>query len=709
MKLLRATIEGFRAFTKRVDVDLSSDVTILVGPNGTGKTSLLDALLWGITGRLKRVGDQKRVLSLYAPAGLARVSIEIADKNGSMLLVRTFLEGEMNVALKTSDANVEGPAADVEIVRRLWDAGSSNATPLDDLHDVMTRTVYLQQDLVRQFVDRDSADERFDAISSLIGVGKIADFQRRLVSSRKAWATAMGQRENALAEADRRLTSIRADIARLGRDVKDSDAAAQWSAWWNGLLDKGLGIRPIPDVATPNSAQVLEQMLRALQTARVSIQRKLSTLPQIREDMVLLADAVEIPDNEIQRLKSAVTSANAACKRLEELIVVAEEHGARVRAELLVQKNASEEMRALASLALRHLSEHCPVCEQSIDAKLVEARLRRLIGKDSSQQEDAGGEAPKLLTELERTRQDLQKAERDLENALNANKSIASRRTLLNSQLANIELEASNVDAVDSLATLLGGQVAEISEAYKLGEALSLAIVRLSEEGKREDLIQQEARAVGIVGLARSGFEDYKATHEEASRIIEAVRAVSDEAVNRQIDRIGPLLQKIYTRIDPHPTFRVAELRSYISYGKGRVETPVTDLRGGSGKIEVDAPAEIFSSSQTSALAVSIFLAMNLSSDTTPLQTAILDDPLQSLDDINLLGLLDVLRRTRERRQLLISTHDEKFAALLRRKFRPVAEGQQTSLVTLGNWERAGVNLSQDYESDVPVRLQVVS
>jgi len=425
--------------------------------------------------------------------------------------------------------------------------------------------------------------------------------------------------------------------------------------------------------------------------------------------MVLLADAVEIPDNEIQRLKSAVTSANAACKRLEELIVVAEEHGARVRAELLVQKNASEEMRALASLALRHLSEHCPVCEQSIDAKLVEARLRRLIGKDSSQQEDAGGEAPKLLTELERTRQDLQKAERDLENALNANKSIASRRTLLNSQLANIELEASNVDAVDSLATLLGGQVAEISEAYKLGEALSLAIVRLSEEGKREDLIQQEARAVGIVGLARSGFEDYKATHEEASRIIEAVRAVSDEAVNRQIDRIGPLLQKIYTRIDPHPTFRVAELRSYISYGKGRVETPVTDLRGGSGKIEVDAPAEIFSSSQTSALAVSIFLAMNLSSDTTPLQTAILDDPLQSLDDINLLGLLDVLRRTRERRQLLISTHDEKFAALLRRKFRPVAEGQQTSLVTLGNWERAGVNLSQDYESDVPVRLQVVS
>lgn len=708
MKLLRATIEGFRAFTERVEVDLSADVTILVGPNGTGKTSLLDALLWGITGRLKRVGDSHdRVLSLYAPAGLARVSLALADENGPLTLVRTLLEGQTSLALNAGGRTVEGPAADVEVVRRIWDSGSSSATPLDDLHEVMTRSVYLQQDLVRQFVDRDSGTERFDAIGRLIGVGRIADFQHRLVSSRKAWATVMGQKEKDVVEAERRLVSLRADLTRLGRDAKESDSALLWTSWWNGLLDKGLGVRPIPDVTMPNAAQLLEQMLRALQTARSSIQRKLSMLPQIREDFVQLADVAEIPEDEIEKRRGAVLSARATHKHLEESLAPAQERDAAARAVLLSHRNAAAEVRSLAQLALRHLSTHCPVCDQTIDAKAVETRLVQLIGGESSKQEAVSLESPRIIADLERALSDAQKVERALEDALNTNKLIATRRNLLSSQLADLELEEADLRTLDNLATTLNKQVSDISDAYRTGEALSLAIVRLSEEGKREDLIQQESVATEVCEKARTLLGEYKAAHEESSRIIEAVRAVADDAVNRQIERIGPLLQKIYTRIDPHPTFRIAELRTHISYGKGRVETPVTDPRGDS--LEVDSPADIFSSSQTSALAVSIFLAMNLSSDGVPLHTAILDDPLQSLDDINLLGLLDVLRRTRERRQLIISTHDENFAALVRRKFRPTEQGQRTSIVTLRNWERSGVSLEQSVEADVPARLQVVS
>jgi hypothetical protein len=40
-----------------------------------------------------------------------------------------------------------------------------------------------------------------------------------------------------------------------------------------------------------------------------------------------------------------------------------------------------------------------------------------------------------------------------------------------------------------------------------------------------------------------------------------------------------------------------------------------------------------------------------------------LDDPLQS--DINLLGLVDVLRKIKARRQLILTTHDERFGVLL--------------------------------------------
>jgi ABC-type lipoprotein export system ATPase subunit len=90
-----------------------------------------------------------------------------------------------------------------------------------------------------------------------------------------------------------------------------------------------------------------------------------------------------------------------------------------------------------------------------------------------------------------------------------------------------------------------------------------------------------------------------------------------------------------------------------------------------------------------------------------PLNTVILDDPLQSLDDLNLLGLIDLLRRTRDQRQLIVSTHDHRFASLLERKLRPVEDGQRTVVVDLQGWDREGPHVTQrDVEHDpTPVRI----
>jgi hypothetical protein len=50
------------------------------------------------------------------------------------------------------------------------------------------------------------------------------------------------------------------------------------------------------------------------------------------------------------------------------------------------------------------------------------------------------------------------------------------------------------------------------------------------------------------------------------------------------------------------------------------------------------------SSSQLNVLAVSAFLALNPGVETLPLNAVALDDPLQSLDDVNLLSLIDLPR-----------------------------------------------------------------
>ena len=102
-----------------------------------------------------------------------------------------------------------------------------------------------------------------------------------------------------------------------------------------------------------------------------------------------------------------------------------------------------------------------------------------------------------------------------------------------------------------------------------------------------------------------------------------------------------------------------------------------------------------------------MFLALNLGMPRLPLQVTILDDPLQSLDDLNLLGLVDLLKRTRERRQLMVSTHDRRFALLLERKLRPVSDSQRTIRVELNGWTSEGPMTNQyDIQGDpVPIRI----
>ena len=58
MKLKKITIDNFRGFSGRHEFDFEEKALImLTAPNGNGKTSLLDAIEWCLTGNIKRIQD----------------------------------------------------------------------------------------------------------------------------------------------------------------------------------------------------------------------------------------------------------------------------------------------------------------------------------------------------------------------------------------------------------------------------------------------------------------------------------------------------------------------------------------------------------------------------------------------------------------------------------------------------------------------------
>lgn len=80
--------------------------------------------------------------------------------------------------------------------------------------------------------------------------------------------------------------------------------------------------------------------------------------------------------------------------------------------------------------------------------------------------------------------------------------------------------------------------------------------------------------------------------------------------------------------------------------------------------------AEEMSSGQLSAVAISFLLCMNqVYGKHNPCSVLLIDDPVQTIDDVNMVGLVDLLRYEFEDRQIFISTHEQTFEWFLRYRY----------------------------------------
>lgn len=80
--LTRMRLHGFKTFAQRTEIDLTAPLTAVVGPNGCGKSNLVDALVWALgeaNVRTLRAQTPTEVLfsgsAAHKPLGLAEVSL----------------------------------------------------------------------------------------------------------------------------------------------------------------------------------------------------------------------------------------------------------------------------------------------------------------------------------------------------------------------------------------------------------------------------------------------------------------------------------------------------------------------------------------------------------------------------------------------------------------------------------------------------------
>jgi len=695
MRIKSVTVEGFRAFGRSATIDLDADIIILQGPNGVGKTSLLDALLWALAGRISRFRDRGSPVSIYAREGIARVELTFSHADrGDIAVVRASDGSATSIRLKIENQELEGAAAQQELCNLLLPHLRDRNESLHTLENVLTRGVYLQQDLVRQFIEVDTEVERFALISEVIGAGVVLELQQALEKSRNQWLRSTSAfRKEEIEPLRGRIAQIDEQLARLTDSGEGVEVAAGGPSAAN-LFHRAVSLMGQGRVGSdepPTTPGRLDRFLKSLTTERSRIEREIGIVAGMSEQIRSLEPDARDYAADLARLELEESNIATELKNADESLKNEVARLEQQRERLVAERDKVKRLAALARLALDDLGDHCPVCGQTHDREHTVRHLRELI---SSASDGGTVSAPdEQLSALNARRSAVQQR---LEGVRLQRRSLEDDRRERDAQrsVLVVRLTDMGIDTGHDIAAQLQARRTEAEASLRAvtnllaeGEQLSLNIVRLGEGKRREELMAERADLVSRLEHASAKAESQDRTHAEAGKIIDGLRNASLLVTRRQIEQIAPLFQRIYSRIDPHPTFRTTQIIADMERGKGHLLVGIADPDAGSQQYDA---GPVLSSSQLNSYAVSLFLAMNLALPAPALGVTVLDDPLQSLDSINLLGLVDVLRRFRAHRQIIVSTHEERLMGLLQRKLRPVRQGERMISIAFEDWSRDG-------------------
>ncbi|TWJ04949.1 exonuclease SbcC [Mucilaginibacter frigoritolerans] len=141
--------------------------------------------------------------------------------------------------------------------------------------------------------------------------------------------------------------------------------------------------------------------------------------------------------------------------------------------------------------------------------------------------------------------------------------------------------------------------------------------------------------------------------------------------INLQIESFfyEDLINQLYKKVDPHPEYKKIKFKCDFHGDKPKLNVFVTT---GNEDIHL-IPNLYFSTAQMNILSLSIFLAKALNAHDeagNAIDCIFIDDPIQSMDSINILSTIDLLRSivVNFDKQIILSTHDENFFYLLQRK-----------------------------------------
>jgi DNA repair exonuclease SbcCD ATPase subunit len=655
-RLISIELEAFRGFADAQRFDLDASVVLVRGDNGSGKTSLIEGLLWVLTGEIPRLSERARglrrgkdpIVNIYAGAP-ARVRISLAGMDGRTLdFERCGTSTKHELSAWAGDQLL--PSASEQLAYAF--GGSSFAA----LSEAVKRWGILQQHALSAALDGGAA--MHERLSATVGLERITRFAESAAHTAKD-----------LGKECKRLQRVHADLAQRHQAAQASLAAAR-----SALAD--------PQRSRAQLAAAVEEVRKTLPVG-VVLQAAIATPEDLllleRSVSALLDLATSLAARQAQELaaKNAVGSTVAAAERnLADLMRRSRE--AVQQAPLQVQ---------LASAAVELLGDACPVCGQAIDEQHVRSALTELLRRSQQAVETAAA-----------TREAVQRAQARAQEALAAERR-CSEATTAREQAVEQLCKARS----DTAAVRIQDDWALPENASELAEALDSLRQRIrdisaqtqrDQPGQIERLSAETNALLDEVARAQRDMQDAEARCQRASALDKAAKQAAERIVRRAIAKLEPSFAEVFDRMAPHSAFTELRATHDIYFSKNQIVPEVADP----DRRLTANPALLFSEGQLNVVALSYFLGLALNAREGALPFLVLDDPLQAMDALAVWDFAEVCARVREHRQLILSTHDHRFASLLRRKLAPREADARTLSYEFEGWTRKGPRVNTTVE-----------
>ena len=686
-------IEGFKGFANPKELDIDERHIFLLGSNGHGKSSIVEAIRWGLFGN-----RPNEVVANSNYSGNCHVEIALMTDDKEWNLQRTMVLGT-----NRSEYTLTDESGQSRLIREViplidtLDTGegihiifSSQSEPLrrqpDDLSSFQ-RTVLNHLGLLRPKALLNEIGEFLDKNK------EIEDhFGDRLTQARQTI-------DSEIARLQIRRSGF-LNPAPWGNEPQPTLADSENKA--RDLIQAISGAPPDASLANVSLPALIAEAEKALNQRREQtideLERESETIDSRRQKLETLRLnllMIDVAEDQLQSVQSQIRSElrDRTSEDIRKDLSDAED--ARDEAVLKAQI-----VNATTSLLERDQPDDvaCPVC--AVEHPLFE--LRKAVNHRKESTDEAHNVTESRLHQQERL---LQRA-RQLESERDEKeKSLESANRSRIGTLSDVDEEDKNFAEVTSYEDLtkriaqLSERQASISEQINdrqksLG-VLESRLQNLRQEASfhqvRQELLDAQKHQERFEPVVNA-YDNLVAFGESAREIQKVVGKCFSERMKDEIPSVSGVLSKVFAGLTQHPHY------DKLAFDENALDEAKLILRVASSKDDaIPMDTSVLNGQAQEALALVPHFAFSQSEDaTTEMHLLMLDDPTRAFDRKHMQYLAEHLSLLGQQAQLIVASHEtERFRELLQEHF---DEGSY-AIVEPTNWSPTeGPELNVEYK-----------